>query len=82
MRYSSVMPSADKVDVEPRTCCVRNCPRLGDDHVEISQGRVDSSHEVFSVYWFCKEHQAVWPFEATITLETSRIETIVKRLDG
>ena len=67
---------------EPRTCCVRNCPRVGDDSVRISQGKIDSNHEVVSIYWFCKAHQAVWPFEETIVLETSRIETVVFRLDA
>jgi hypothetical protein len=82
MVYSSLMPLPDNLNLEPRACCVRNCPRVGDDHLDISQGLIDPAHEIVSVYWFCKAHQAVWPLEPTIVLETSRIETLVLRLDS
>jgi hypothetical protein len=50
--------------------------------VQIPQGKLDSSHEVVSIYWFCKAHQAVWDLEESIVLETSRIETVVVRVDA
>lgn len=56
-----------------RTCCVRNCPRLGDDTIELSQGMLDNDHELVAVYWFCKEHQRLWYVEPVLTLEASRV---------
>lgn len=43
---------------------------------------IDSGHEVVSIYWVCKAHQAVWNQEESIVLETSRIETVVIRRDS
>ncbi len=66
---------------EQRTCCVRNCPRLGDDTIEASQGMLDNNHELFFIYWFCQEHQRLWYVEPVLPLETSRIESQI-RLKG
>lgn len=63
---------------EPRTCCVRNCPRLGDDVIELSQGMLDTNHELVTLYWFCPAHQRVWYVEPTLTLEASRIVVEVR----
>jgi hypothetical protein len=63
---------------EPRTCCVRNCPHLGDDHIEVQQGMLDDHHELLSVFWFCPEHQRLWYVEPTLTLEPSRIVVQVR----
>lgn len=63
---------------EARTCCVRNCPHQGDDHIDVSQGMLDSNHELVSVLWFCPEHQRVWYVEPTLTLEASRIVVQVR----
>jgi hypothetical protein len=66
---------------EPRTCCVRNCPRLGDDAIELSQGMLDSGHEVVAIYWFCREHQRLWYVEPVLSLEHSRIVVEVRLTD-
>ena len=59
--------------LEPRTCCVRNCPLVGDDSIELSQGLLDNDHELVSVYWFCREHQRLWYVEPILNVETSRV---------
>ena len=64
--------------LEARTCCVRNCPRLGDDVIEMSQGMLDPYHELVALYWFCLAHQRTWYVEPALTLEASRIVVEVR----
>ena len=65
---------------ERRTCCVRNCPRVGDDKVEFSQGWLDSAHELVSIFWFCRLHQREYDAEPTLTLEASRVVVQVRQV--
>jgi hypothetical protein len=51
---------------------------MGDDTIEVSRGMLDNDHELFSIYWFCREHQRLWYVEPTLTLETSRVETQIR----
>jgi hypothetical protein len=66
-------------DWEPKTSCVRNCPRLGDDRIELAQGMLDVDHELVAVFWFCADHQSLWYAKPVLTLEASRIVLEVRR---
>ena len=67
------------MEPEPRTCCVRNCPRLGDDSVEFIQGQLPPAHELVSILWFCGPHQHSWEIEESIPIEASRVVMVIRK---
>jgi hypothetical protein len=73
------MPADEMADTDARTWRVRNCPYLGDDKIELSQGMLDANHELLSIFWFCREHQRLWYAGPSLTLEASRVMLEVRR---
>jgi hypothetical protein len=55
------------------TGCVRNCPSLRDDKIEIKSGMLDNDHELVSIFWFCRGHQRLWYTRPSLALEASRV---------